>query len=109
MRPDDRGIDHHRLQIGLVRHPREQAFPNAQVIPPREALIDAVPGPVCRRQEAPLRPAAPPPLERLQEPALPLPLPGVDPPLLPQQRVEPVELLLAEDPLHRSLSLPLPS
>ena len=96
VRPDDRRVDHHALHIRVVRHPGEQAPPDAQVVPAREARIHAIPLAVLRRQEPPLGTAPADPVTGLEEPADRLAPLRVNLPLLTQQRIHPLELLRAE-------------
>jgi hypothetical protein len=104
MRAHHRRVGHHRLQVGVVRHLREEPAPDAQVVPAREALVHAVPLPVLARQEAPLGTAAIDPEDRLQEAADGLALFRVDLALLSQQPVHPLELLRADEWPHRPTS-----
>jgi hypothetical protein len=106
VRPDDRRIDQHGLQIGVVRHPLEQPRPHAQIGPARKALVDTILPAILRRQEAPLCPALIDPADRLQEPALPLRYVRVDPVLPLPQDLDPLELVIPQELRHRHPSSP---
>src|SRR5436305_2303587 len=53
MSPDDSGIDHHVFVVGIARQQLENAFKDAALRPPAEALVDDLPVAEAGRQITP--------------------------------------------------------
>ena len=100
MRPHHGGIDHHALQVRVVRDLLEEPCPDAQLVPPGEALVDAVPRAILGGEQAPLRAATGHPAASSQEPLLPRAVLRVNLCLLLQQPVHARDLRLAQEALQ---------
>ncbi len=107
MRPHNGGVDHHMLEVRVIRQDLEKILPNALACPAAEAHEGAVPVPELGRQIAPRCARAQNPQHRIDKQAVVLSRPTLVAFLAGNQLLNPLPLLVRQLASNQDRLLPV--